>query len=193
MTRLTAKLESPEIPKDSFAAQPKRMYRAGNKFCRIEENADLAHGIHGLMIISEPDVWMVNQLDKTARHMVDTGPTFNCRMPIFATAGDVKSSDDLKQLVQLEFGRELNYFRSRSGPPSPGPVLRGKSTKVYSVENGDVQLFLFTDGDPEAPVSVVKTRDKSREIIWYGEYMEVPFDAKMLARPEGVKIDEVEP
>ena len=65
MTMLTVKLESPEVPKESFAAQAKRMYRAGSRYCRIEENPDLEHGIHGLVIINEPDTWMVNLLDKT--------------------------------------------------------------------------------------------------------------------------------
>src|ERR1035441_3745446 len=84
MTKLMVKSESPDTPKDSFASQPKRMYRTGTGYCRIEENPDPEHGIHGLMIINEPDVWMINRLDKTARHIVDAGPTFNCRLPIFA-------------------------------------------------------------------------------------------------------------
>jgi hypothetical protein len=40
MTTLTVKLERPDIPKESFAAQAKRMYRAASRYCRIEENPD---------------------------------------------------------------------------------------------------------------------------------------------------------
>jgi hypothetical protein len=76
MTMLTVKLESPEIPKESFAAQPKRIYRSGSRYCRLEENPDLEHGIHGLLIMNEPDSWLINRLDKTAKHMLDPGPTF---------------------------------------------------------------------------------------------------------------------
>lgn len=185
---------SPEIPKDSFAAQPKRMYRASSRYCRIEENPDLEHGIHGLLIMNEPHTWMINRLAKTARHMVDQGPTFNCRMPIFVDAEEIKSTEDLKKpLLQLEFGRELEFFRSQSGAPSPGPVMRGKATMVYTVGAGDSQLFLFTGGDPEAPVAVVRKNDKTREIYWYGEYTQLPFDAKLFAKPEGVKIEEAQP
>jgi hypothetical protein len=192
MIMLTVKLESPEIPKDSFAAQPKRMYRAGSGFCRTDENPDLARGIHGLLIINEPNIWMINRLDRTAKHIVDPGPTFNCRMPMFVTTEDVKSAQDLKKPeMNLEFGRELEYFRSRSDPPVPGPTLLGKATMVYMVEVGGSQLFLFTAGKPEVPVSVVRTIDKKREIFWYGEYSQQPFDIKLFARPEGVKIEEV--
>src|ERR1700730_9790086 len=83
MIKLAVRLENPDIAKESFAAKPKLMYRAGNGYCRTEELPDIEHGIHGLMILNEPDAWMVNLLSKTARHFVDPGPTFHCRMPIF--------------------------------------------------------------------------------------------------------------
>src|SRR5713226_2198336 len=150
MTKLTVKLESPDIPKDSFAAQAKLMYRAGSSYCRIEENPDPEQGIHGLLITNGPDVWMVNRLDKTARHILDPGPTYNCRLPMFANGENNKSAKDLKKpIVQLEFGRELEYFKPRSGAPHPGPPLRGKPTMVYVMQAGGSELFLFTDGNPE--------------------------------------------
>jgi hypothetical protein len=192
MTKLTVKIESPEIPKESFAAQAKLMYRVASRYCRIDENPDLEHGIHGLLIINEPNSWMVNRLDRTARHIVDPGRTYNCRMPMFVN--DPKSAEDLKgPMMQLEFGRELEFFRPRSAAPNPGPSLQGKPTMAYTVPAGDSQLFLFTSGDPEVPVAVVRKTDKTREIFWYGEYAQVPFDAKLFAKPEGVKITDVKP
>ena len=90
MLKLAVRLENPNIPKESFAAKPKLMYKAGNGYCRTEELPDPEHGIHGLMIINEPDIWMVNLLAKTAQHYVDSGPTFNGRMPMFG-GDEVKS------------------------------------------------------------------------------------------------------
>jgi hypothetical protein len=192
MTKLMVKLERPDVPKESFAAQAKRMYRAASRYCWIEENPDLEHGIHGLMIINEPDTWLVNRLDKTARHVVDQRPTYNCRLPMFVN--DVKSAEDLKTpLMQLEFGRELDYFRPKSAAPSPGPTLQGKPTRAYSTQTGDSQLFLFTSGDPEVPTAVIRKDAKTREIFWYGEYEQVPVDAKLFAKPEGVMIQDVKP
>ena len=46
----------------SFATKPKTMYRAGNGHCRTEESPDIEQGLHGLMIVNEPDVWMLNLL-----------------------------------------------------------------------------------------------------------------------------------
>lgn len=189
MTMLTVKLESPDIPKESFAAQPKRIYRAGTRYCRTEENPDIQNGIHGLMIINEPDVWMVNRLDKSARHIIDTGPTYNCRMPMFINVAE----DMKKTLAELEFGRELDFFRPKSPTPNPGPVLLGKATMVHSATIGDSQLFLFTATESGVPVSVVRKTEKTREIFWYGEYRELPFDGKLFAKPDGVKIEESKP
>ena len=64
---------------------------------------------------------------------------------------------------------------------------------AYTVQAGNSQLFLFTGGDPEAPVAVIRKNDKTREIFWYGEYEQLPFDAKLFAKPDGVKIEEVQP
>ncbi len=191
MTKLTVRLQSPEIPEMSFAAKPKTMYRAGNGHCRTEESPDIERGLHGLMIVNEPDIWMSNLLTKSARHFVDPGPTFNCHLPMFH-GGQAKSvSDSTDSLLDLEFGRELNYFRGKGAAPKQGPVLRDKPTNVYSVEVGDSQLLLFTTGNPERPWAVTRQHGNNREMYWFGTYEQLPFDPKLFAKPEGVRIEEV--
>jgi hypothetical protein len=64
---------------------------------------------------------------------------------------------------------------------------------VYTVQAGDSQLFLFTSGDPEVPVAVVRKNGKRHETFWYGEYAQVPFDATLFAKPAGMKIGEMKP
>jgi hypothetical protein len=191
MIKLAVRVQSPEIPEDSFAAKPKVMYRAGNRYCRTEEMPDRENLIHGLMIINEPDIWMVNLFPKIAQHLTDPGPTFNCRMPIFVYGDEIKSAGDMNQpLFELEFGRELTYFTGRGATPKQGPVLRGKATMAYSTEVGDSLLLLFTTGTPEQPWAVIRQRGKTREIIWYGVYEQLPFDPKLFGKPEGVKIED---
>ncbi len=190
MTKLIVRLQSPDVPEESFAAKPKTTYRAGNSYCRTEELPDPEQGIHGLLIINEPDVWMVNLFIKTGQHFVDPGPTFNCRLPIFR-GEQVKSGADLKSpLLELEFGRELAYFKEKRAMQKQGPVLRDKPTSVYTSDVGDSQLLLFTTGTPERPWAVARQHGNSREIFWYVAYEQLPFDAKLFARPEGIKIEE---
>ncbi len=191
MTKMSVRLEGLDVPAESFAAKPKVMYRAESGYCRTEELPDPEHGIHGLMILNEPDAWMVNLLTKTAKHLVDPGPTFNCHLPIFR-GEQVKSAADMKApLLELEFGRELGYFQGKGSAPNKGPVLRDKPTTVYVVDIGHSQLFLFTTGTPERPWAVVRQHGTVKEIFWYGVYEQLPFDQKLFAKPEGVKIEEV--
>jgi hypothetical protein len=190
MTKLSVRLESSDVPKKSFTVKPRMMYRASNGYCRIEELPDPEHGIHGLMILNEPDVWMLNLLTKTAQHFVDPGPTFNCHLPIFQ--GDVKSlADKNNPLLELEFAQEIGYFKGKGAVSKEGPVLRDKPTTAYAVDVGDSQLFLFTTGTPERPWAVARQHGDVNEIFWYGDYQQLPFDPKLFARPEGIKIEEI--
>jgi hypothetical protein len=177
MTRVEVVLQSPDLPAGSFAAMPKVMFRSGGRYCRTEEAPDPERGIHGLAIINEPDYWLVNLIKKTAQHAVDPGPTFNCHLPVFP---DVDKS--------LEFGFEPEYFKSKGASRQQGPVLQGKQTMLYKVEVGDATLALFTYGTPERPMAVSRVRGEKSEIFWFRGWGDLPFDAKLFARPEGVKI-----
>lgn len=190
MTKMVVRLESLDVPENSFAAQPKTIYRAGNRYCRVEEAPDPEHRIHGLIIINEPDIWLVNLFDKTAQHQVDPGPTFNCRLPIFASSRDFKPPSPLKSsTTDLEFGKELAYFSKNGGAPHAGPILQGKATTAYVIAEGASQLLLFTSGTPERPVAVVRQHGNRRDIYWYGLYDEVNFDRALFAEPKNVKIE----
>ena len=156
----------------------------------MKELPDPQHGIHGLVIINEPDIWMVNLLAKKAKHYVDSGPTFNCQMPMFQ-GDEVKSASDVKSpLLELEFGQELDYFKKKGAAPKEGPVLRDKPTTVYAVEIGGSRLLLFTTGTPERPWAVARQHGNAREIFWYGIYEQPPFDPRLFAKPVDVKIED---
>jgi len=186
-------LQSPDAPAGSFAALPKVMYRAGSRYCRIEEAPDAARGIHGVAIINEPDFWLVNLATHTAQHAVDPGPTFNCRLPIFPSQTSRLPGDQGKQVAELEFGLELEFFKKRGAVAHPGPILQTKQTMEYQVELGDVTLAMFTYGTPERPLGVVWKRGDEHDIFWYSGYGQVNFDPALFAKPEDVKITEPKP
>jgi hypothetical protein len=186
MTKVVVQLQSPQIPADSFAAKPKTMYRAGSRYCRVEEEPDAKNGIHGLMVINEPDFWITNLMTKTARHGVDPGPTFNCHLPLF-------EDDPDKEAVGLEFGLEMEFFKAKGASPHEGAVLQSKKTTQYQIEIGSSKLALFTYGTPEIPLAVGRVRGDKGEIYWYSGYGQVPFDVKLFAKPEGMKIEEMKP
>jgi hypothetical protein len=185
-TKMEVQLQGPEVAANSFAAKPKTLYRAGTRYCRIEEAPDPDNGIHGLVVINEPDFWMANLMTKTARHGTDPGPTFNCRMPMF-------TDDPDKNAASLEFGLELEFFKSKGAIPQPGPILQTKQTTAYQVQVGNSKLALYTYGTPERPLAVGRVRGEKGEIYWFSGYGQVPFDAKLFAKPEGMKIEEIRP
>jgi hypothetical protein len=191
MTKITVQLDGPEVPQNSFARKPKTIYRAGNNYCRVEEAADTEHSIHGLMIVNEPNAWMVNLANKTAQHVVDPGPTFNCRLPIFS--GPVpNTADDVDYTkLGLEFGHELEFFKKKGAArQDPGPVLQKQQTIAYFLDLGQTRLALFTYGPNEFPLMVAHTRDGKGEMFWYSLYGELLFDPKLFAKPEGITISE---
>lgn len=192
MLKIQVQLQSPDIPQSSFATKPKVIYRAGKRYCRVEEAEDTANKIHALMIANEPDVWMVNLFDKTARHLVDPGPTFNCRLPIFASP---RAKDEASvALHDLEFGSELEFFQMKGLPSRPGGVLQGKETLQYRFEIADTKVALFTYSAPdERPLAIGRVSGDKGEIFWYSGYSQLPFDPKLFSKPEGVTIEEAKP
>ncbi|MBZ5602667.1 MAG: hypothetical protein LAO79_10210 [Acidobacteriia bacterium] len=62
---------------------------------------------------------------------------------------------------------------------------------AYLIQLADSQLFLFKSGSPGVPVAVIMSTEKGRSIFWYGEYEEVPFDPKLFAKPQGLKVEEL--
>jgi hypothetical protein len=193
MTKVEVVLQSPDAPVGSFAAKPKVFYRAGNRYCRIEEETDTEHGIHNLLIVNEPDYWMVNLITKTGRHSVDPGPTFNCHLPIFAYATPQSLDEETREIRQLEFGQEFEFFKSKGAIPEKGPVLQTKETMVYRAKVGTAALALFTYGAPERPLAVAVQREGKNDLFWYSGYGLMDFDPKLFTKPENAKIEDSKP
>lgn len=191
MTKMVVQLQASDIAPGSFATRPKTIYRAGTRYCRVEEQPDPEHGIHELMIINEPDAWMINLDNKTAKHIVDSGPTTNCRLPIFASSLSDVPADEAKQIAGLEFGFEREFFRNNGAKPTRGPELQGQQTTAYSLQFGDISLALFTYGTPDRPLALAWTRGDKHDIFWYSGYGQVDFDPSLFARPDHVKIEQM--
>jgi hypothetical protein len=138
-----------DIPAGSFAAKPKVYWRASNQYCRLDEEPEPENGIHGTLILNEPDVWMVNLADNTAKHLVDQGPTFHCKLPIFAFDPKMAKS----KIGELEFGRELDFFRASGAKPVDGPKRESKAN-YFELTIADSVLKLAERADIHAPILI---------------------------------------
>jgi hypothetical protein len=73
MRKISIRAVEPKQEPDSFEAQPKVTWRAGNRYARVADAPDPKAHIHGLLIINEPNVWLINLYDKSVKQIVDTG------------------------------------------------------------------------------------------------------------------------
>ena len=193
MTKVEVTLHSDDAADGSFAAKPKVFYRAGNGYCRIEEAADPEKNVHSLMIINEPDYWIVNLVTKTAQHSVDPGPTFNCHLPIFADGTPQSMDEETRAIRDLEFGRELEFFKGKGAVAEEGPVLFKNETTLYKVTVGTAVLSLFVAKSRELPIAVSMRRGEKSDTFLYSLYSRTEFDPRLFAKPENVKVEASKP
>ena len=186
MTHAIVQMSGTDISADSFFAKPKTLWRASNQYCRVDEEPDPDKGIHGRLVINEPDAWLINLADNTAKHMLDPGPTFNCRLPIFAMDAEMAKS----KIGELEVGRELVFFHANGARLIEGPKLQFE-TNYYELTIGDSVLRLVERVDIHAPILIGLARGdkeyKARYLLWD----EVPFKADLFEKPTGVETKEV--
>jgi len=182
MTHVIIQMSGTDIPEDSFFTKPKTFWRASDKYCRSDEEPDPKNGIHGRLVINEPDGWLINLADNTAKHMPDPGPTFNCRLPIFAfNMAMVKS-----KIGALEIGRELEFFHENGAAVVDGPKLSFEA-KYYRMNVEDSVLTLVERVDIHAPVMVGLIQGEKMYKVRYSLWEEIPFDPKLFVLPPGLR------
>jgi outer membrane lipoprotein-sorting protein len=136
-------LAGKQIAEGSFDAQVKKVWRLGNKFLRFEDAPNPQTKIHGLIIVAEPDIWIMDRKTNQAQHTVDPGPIYKIHFPLFA-------SETSEKLRQLEFGSELDYFRDNDAAALPDQEVDGTKCKLLrlQIDDRDVTLFLRANDTP---------------------------------------------
>ena len=124
MKKFEVRYVADDIDPASFGAKPRTCYRAGDTYGRVEEAPDEPLGLHGLIIIAAPDVWMINLVDSSGKHIIDKSTPAQARMPILASGQ--------RAFKDLEFGKELQFFTDKGIAASDGPVTDRKSTRLNS-------------------------------------------------------------
>jgi hypothetical protein len=185
MIHAIVQMSGTDFPAGSFAAKPKIYWRASSQYCRIDEEPDPANGIHGRMVLNEPDAWVINLADQTAKHVLDNGPTFNCKLPIFAYDLETTRS----KIGELEIGHELEFFHSNAAKVIDGPKLEFEA-KYYELKIADSVLRLVERVDIHAPILIELERGNKVYEAHYLLWGELPFKADLFAKPTGVKIEE---
>jgi len=166
MLKIVTRNITPGTEKGSFAALPTTSYLFGNKYARIEEEPDAALKLHGLIIVNEPDVWMINLWDKTGRHIVDTEKEGSFHAPIIPDA-DVKMG---KKILEFEFGNELEFMKNNNAQISQIDIDQ-KAYDLYSLEIEGVKIELILEKERQVPhIARVIEGKETVYAVAYDEY-----------------------
>lgn len=186
MTHIIAQYSGAPIPTNSFASKPKTIWRATDSFCRNEEEPDPQANLHLVVITNEPDAWLVDLANNRAKHMVDPGPTFNCRLPVFAFGQAMATG----KIGELQFGRESEFFHTHGAKQVEGTDLPSFKAIYYELKIDDATLKLVEREDTHAPLMITLTQGEDVTTVRYSLWEELPFRAELFAKPTGVNIEE---
>lgn len=187
MMKIITRDTTPDIPKDSFGAKPRTLYRMGETYGRSEEVPDPERKTHGLMVIAEPKVWVVNLWTKTGKLIIDPGPSYVFRASIIPSEGP----NQKPPLYDFEFGREYEFLRGHKAAVSQEIVL-GKSYDVLSIslDGYAVKLLSIPGKDQPFRVSV----SKKEQVVCQHDYDEyktgLPPKMDLFQPPATVEITE---
>jgi hypothetical protein len=179
---------TPGLDPASFDAQPKSLYRQGAKYSRLEEQQDDKNQIHGLAVISEPNIWMANLYDHTGRHIVDPNPAQTTEAQVFP---DDRISP---KILDLEFGCEAAYIAANAPKVDRSEAIDGVTLDIHRVTDGMEAVEILTK--PGAMTPLFARYYRSDKLVWAIRYdlydVAAAPDPDMFTAPKGVKYVETQ-
>jgi len=184
MLKAVTALDVPGAPKDHFVRTPKTLYRYGERFGRVEESRNTETGLHLLVVVSEPDIWVADLATKRGNYQKDPGPTYNFKAVIF---GDPNIQSRL--INSLEFGCEVAWLSE----------VGAKKSSVNHADLGAVQQLGYTEGSESLSLflrSGVPVRLEVRQggtlyvAVQYLQYSaSLLFQPSLFTRPTGIAFE----
>src|SRR6266480_832733 len=183
MVKIVCRYSGPDLPPDSPVGQPITIYRASDKYDRIEFAPDTVHKTHELRITSEPDAWSINLADRTAIHTLDKGPQFNVRHYVLWTPAMTQLDPTFQD---LEFGSEAIFARQAQVKEIGMRTIDNKEAKAYLAKGGDREVTLYFDPNTDKPIRIDVTKSGKPEMsLTYLEYdTNMRFDPKLVVLSE---------
>lgn len=175
---------TPGVQAGSFAAQPRTYYRSGNDKLRVEEAPDPQSGIHGLMVIAEPDIWMINLADNTGKHAVDPGPSLNVIAPVIAVQGLPA------KLAGLQLGCEAEFLTTNAIAPTRSEHIGNATFTVYRIAEGGDAIELLERTGTKAPAYARYYHEGKLVLAFRYDLYEsgLPADPALFAPPSSVQL-----
>jgi len=173
---------SPKLAPSNAESQARKLWLVGNKYMRFEDVPNPDTNIHGLIIVAEPDIWVIDRKTGKGQHSVDPGPGYSVHFPMLATETSAR-------LKALEFGGELEFFQGNGANELASQVVEGVTCRVLALTLDDRELFLFLrkDGKPFQITVKSDAAEYSIRILKYDSGMQP--DLGLFKPPPGMKFD----
>jgi hypothetical protein len=174
---------SSDLSASSPETQPRKVWRLGHEFLRFEDVPNPETKVHGLIIVHEPDIWIIDRNKGQGQHTIDPGPQFRIHFPIFPR-------EPSEKLKQLEFGSELEFFKSNGAKEMASQTVDGIKCKLYRLELDDREVTLFLKPD-NLPLQIEVGSARTKYAVRFLRYdpNQKP-DMSLFRVPIGIKITE---
>ena len=195
LVSITARNVTPGLQAMDPRAQPKRIWRTGGRFLRTLEQPVVSARLQdpkaplarqALVIIAEPDVWMIDTASRAGRHTVDKGPVLEVRAPILPQGGAPP------QFMALEFGCEAEFVAVHA-PRAQKTIRWGEiDAAIHTYSIGAHSLAILMDDRAGEPLMVTYVREnRPIYIVRYDSYETgLPDRPELFRPPPDVKITE---
>jgi hypothetical protein len=198
LVSMTVRNVTPGLQASDPRAQPKRLWRKGEKFLRSLEQPVFSQALQdpkvpiarqALVIVAEPDVWMIDMASREGRHSLDPGPVFEVRAPIL-NAGLAPP-----EFMSLEYGCEAEFVAIRAPVAQRAVRWGGVDAGLHTYTVGTASLAMLLNSRTGEPQLIVHVRDgRPVTIISYDEYRrDQPDQPELFRPPADVKITEAPP
>ena len=185
LTKIVVRYVAADRPEEAGAAGLKTIYLAGGVYARIEQSPNAADNSPNLIIVNQPDIWLVDLTKKTGTHSINPGPDLTIHSPILG-------ADCPGELFDFEFGREIEFLK-RVGAKTLEPKQIGErrcETRQFETEN--YLVVVYVDAVKKLPVKLKAYKD--RQIKFTVEYVsydiDLPFDRSLFAPPKKIELSE---
>ncbi|MBU1376614.1 MAG: hypothetical protein KKE02_24820 [Alphaproteobacteria bacterium] len=178
-------------------AQPKQLWRKGGRFLRSLEQPVVSAAIQdpkapmarqALVIISEPDVWVIDQASREGRHTLDKGPVLEVRAPILQPGAAPQ------EFMSLEYGCEAEFVTVRA--PMAQKTIRwgGVDAGIHTYTVGADSLAILMNDRTGEPLMITHVREgRPVYIVRYDAYLQgLPDQPDLFRPPADIKITTAE-
>jgi len=174
---------SADLPASSPEAQPRKIWRLGKQFLRFDDVRNPETKAHVLLIVNEPDIWIIDRIKGQGQHAIDPGPKYAVHFPIFPR-------EQSEKLKQLEFGSELEFFRGNGAKELATQTVDGIKCTLYRMELDKRELTLFLKPD-NVPLQIEVQNANVKYAVRFLKYdPDQKPDMSLFKVPPGIKIIE---